>query len=117
MEITEAALVGRCGGGRYGSQVGGGRKRGRGFRLTDGLPVRVADVDVEGPVRGVDQHEPAAAVVLVALLHRARVPVGPVDAVLEHGQSERVGQDAVVHRVPVMAVQIRVPAEGRQGHS
>ena len=75
-----------------------------GSLLTNWLPVWVADVNVEGPVRGVDQHEPVAAVVLVALLHGARVPVSPVHAVLEHGYGKRVGQDAVVHCVAMVAV-------------
>ena len=66
-------------------------------------------MDVEGPVGGVDQRLPPGAVVLVALLHRAGVPVRPVHRLLEHRQGEGVGQDAVVHRVAVPALQVRVP--------
>ena len=69
----------------------------------------MAHVDVEGPVGGVDECLAPGAVVLVALLHGARVPVRPVHRLLEHRQGEGVGQRPIVHRVAVPALQVRVP--------
>lgn len=64
-------------------------------------------VDVKRPVCGVDQELAIGAVVLVAFLHRARVPVGPVHGVLEQRQGKRVRQRSVVHGVSVVALQVR----------
>lgn len=66
----------------------------------------MANVDVERPVCGVDQRLTTRAVVFVAFLHRASVPVGPVNIVLEHGQSEWVRQVSVVHCVSVFTIQV-----------
>lgn len=79
--------------------------------LTYGLAVGMAHVDVERSVGGVDERFPSRAVVFVALLHRARVPVRPVHAFLEHRDRERMRQDAVVHGVPVIPLQIRESEE------
>lgn len=75
-------------------------------RLTDRLPVGVANVDIKGSVSGVRQGLAPGAVVLVAFLHRAQVPVSPVHRVLKHGQGKRVRQSAVIHRVSVVALQV-----------
>lgn len=64
-------------------------------------------VDVERPVCGVDQELAAGAVVLVAFLYRAGVPVGPVHGVLEQRQGKRVRQCSVEHGVAVVTVQVR----------
>lgn len=64
-------------------------------------------MDVERSVCGVDQELAAGAVVFVAFLHRARVPVGPVHGVLEQRQGKRVRQRSVEHGVSVVAVQVR----------
>lgn len=64
-------------------------------------------VDVEWPVCGVDQELAAGAVVLVAFLYRAGVPVGPVHGVLKQRQGKRVRQRSVEHGVSVVAVQVR----------
>lgn len=69
----------------------------------------MAHMNVKRSVCGVDQDLMTRTVVLVAFFHRACVPVGPVDVVLEHRQGERVRQISVVHRVSVLTVQVRVP--------
>lgn len=66
----------------------------------------MADVDVKWPVCGVNQGLTTRAVVFVALLHRARVPVSPVYSVLKHSQSKWVWQISIIHRVPVLTVQV-----------
>lgn len=71
----------------------------------------MAHVNVERSVGGVDECFPSRAVVFVALLHRARVPVCPVHGFLEHRDGKRMRQDTVVHSVPVMPVQIRESEE------
>lgn len=64
-------------------------------------------MDVERPVCGVDQELAAGAVVLVAFLYRAGVPVSPVHGVLKQRQGKRVRQRSVEHSVSVVAVQVR----------
>lgn len=64
-------------------------------------------VDVERPVRGVDQELAARAIVLVALLYRAGVPVGPVHSVLKQRQGKRMRQRSVEHGVSMVAIQVR----------
>lgn len=64
-------------------------------------------MDVERPVCGVDQELAARAVVLVALLYRAGVPVGPVHGVLKQRQGKRVRQRSVEYGVSMVAVQVR----------
>ena len=63
-------------------------------------------VEVKRPVCSVNQGLPTRAVVLVAFLHRAQVPVRPVDVVLEHSQGERMRQISIVHCVSVFTVQV-----------
>lgn len=65
-------------------------------------------VDVKWSVCGVNKYLTAGAVVFVAFLHRARVPVSPIYSVLKHSQGKRVRQVSVVHRVSVLTIQVRV---------
>lgn len=76
--------------------------------LTNRLPVRMVHVDVKWSVCGVNKYLTAGAVVFVAFLHRARVPVSPIYSVLKHSQGKRVRQVSVVHRVSVLTIQVRV---------
>jgi len=80
--------------------VGGGRVR------TARLPVGVVHVDVVGPVSVVAHDGAPVAGVLVSLLHGVRVPVGPVDPVLEQRDRKNVGQRARYGPVPVLAVHV-----------
>lgn len=68
-------------------------------------------MDVKWSVSGVNQSLTIRAVVFVAFLHCACVPVSPVYGVLEHSQGKRVGQISIIHCVSVLTVQVWVSDE------
>lgn len=75
------------------------------------LPVRVADVNVIGPVCVVAHDCALLASVLVGLLNCVHVPVCPVDQVLEQGQSKDMGKCASEGPMSVLSVHV-CEAEG-----
>lgn len=73
-------------------------------RLTYGLTIWVKHVDIKGSVSGVDKSLAPSAVVLIAFLHSASVPVCPVHSVLEHSYGKWVRKNTIINTVPVMAI-------------
>lgn len=72
--------------------------------FTYGLAVGVTHMDVKGSVGGVDKRLAPGAVVLIAFLHCAGVPVGPVHSVLKHSYGKRMREHTIIHSVAVMAI-------------
>lgn len=71
-------------------------------------------MDVKWSVCGVDQHLTTRAVVFVAFLHCACVPVSPVHSVLEHSEGKRVRQISIIHCVSVLTIQVCVSKKKNQ---
>lgn len=73
-------------------------------RLTYGLTIWVKHVDIKGSVSGVDKSLAPSAVVLIAFLHCAGVPVCPVHSILEHSYGKRMREHTVIHTVAMAAI-------------
>lgn len=65
-------------------------------------------MDVKWSVSGVNQGLTTRAVIFVAFLYWACVPVSPVNKVLEHSQGKRVRQISIIHCVSVFTIQVWV---------
>lgn len=65
-------------------------------------------MNVEWPVCGVNQRFSSRAIILVAFLHCACVPVCPVHRVFKYSQGKRMRQDSIVNCVSVLSVQVGV---------
>lgn len=63
-------------------------------------------MDVKRSVSGVNQDLMTRAIVFVASLHCACVPVSPVHSVLKHSQGKRVRQISIIHGVSVLTIQV-----------
>lgn len=73
-------------------------------RLTYGLTIWVKHVDIKGSVSGVDKSLASSAIVLIAFLHCASVPVCPVHSVLEHSDGKWVRKHTIIHSMAVTAL-------------
>lgn len=78
--------------------------------LTYGLTIWVKHVDIKGSVSGIDKSLAPSAIVLIAFLHCASVPVCPVHSVLKNSYGKRVRKYTIVHSVSMAAIKVRVPA-------
>ena len=65
-------------------------------------------MDVKWSMSGVHQDLSTRAIVFVAFLHSACIPVSPVHSILEDSQGKRVRQISIVHCVSVLTVQVWV---------
>lgn len=73
-------------------------------RLTYGLTIWVKHVDIKGPVSGVDESLAPSAVVLIAFLHCASVPICPVYSVLKHSYGKWMRKHTIIYSMAVMAI-------------
>lgn len=63
-------------------------------------------MDVKWSVCGVNQDLMTRAIVFVAFLHSACVPVSPVYSILKHRKGKWVRQVSIIHCVSVLTIQV-----------
>lgn len=73
-------------------------------RLTYGLTIWVKHVDIKGSVSRVNKSLAPTAIVLIAFLYCASVPVCPIHSVLKHSYGKRVRKHTIINSVAVAAI-------------
>lgn len=87
--------------------------------LTKWLPIGMIYMDVIRSVSCVHKHLPIWPIVFVSLFNCLGIPVSPINSVFKNGNSKGMRQSpSLIYRVPMGALQIRVPGvEGKKSHS